>query len=69
VATADLPPAITAALTGTADGRVQARASSPPPLLGVLAAWAQARGTDLPDLQVARPTIEEIYLQLTRESR
>jgi ABC-2 type transport system ATP-binding protein len=69
VATADLPPAITAALTGTADGKVQARASSPLPLLGVLAAWAQARGADLPDLQVARPTLEEIYLQLTRESR
>ena len=38
-------------------------------LLGALAACAQARGADRPDLQVLRPTLEDIYLQLTRESR
>jgi len=66
---ADLPPAVTAAATGSPDGRVVARTTSPLPLLGALAAWAQARGSDLPDLQVHRPTLEDIYLQLTREDR
>ena len=66
---ADLPPAVAAAVTGSTGGKVEAHATSPLPVLGALAAWAQARGADLPDLQVLRPTLEDIYLQLTRESR
>ena len=66
---ADLPPAVAAAVTGSTGGKVEAHAASPLPVLGALAAWAQARGADLPDLQVLRPTLEDIYLQLTRESR
>ena len=66
---ADLPPAVAAAVTGSTDGKVEAHATSPLSMLGALAAWAQARGADLPDLQVLRPTLEDIYLQLTRESR
>ena len=50
-------------------GHGRSTATSPLPVLGALAAWAQARGADLPDLQVLRPTLEDIYLQLTRESR
>ncbi len=69
VATADLPPAVTAAVTNPADGKVQAQTSSPLPLLGALAGWAKERAIDLPDLQVRRPALEDIYLQLTRESR
>ena len=49
--------------------KVAARTPSPLPLLGALAGWAEARGLDLPDLQVHRPTLEDVYLQLTRESR
>jgi ABC-2 type transport system ATP-binding protein len=66
---ADLPPAVAAAVTGSTGGKVEAHATSPLSMLGALAAWAQARGADLPDLQVLRPTLEDIYLQLTRESR
>jgi ABC-2 type transport system ATP-binding protein len=66
---ADLPPAVAAAVTSSTGGTVEAHATSPLPVLGALAAWAQARGADLPDLQVLRPTLEDIYLQLTRESR
>ena len=66
---ADLPPAVAAAVTGSTGGKVEAHATSPLPVLGALTAWAQARGADLPDLQVLRPTLEDIYLQLTRESR
>ena len=69
VPAADLPPAVAAAVTGSTGGKVEAHATSPLSMLGALAAWAQARGADLPDLQVLRPTLEDIYLQLTRESR
>jgi ABC-2 type transport system ATP-binding protein len=66
---ADLPPAVAACVTSTDGGQVEATATSPLPLLGALAGWAAARTVDLPDLQVHRPTLEDIYLQLTRESR
>jgi ABC-2 type transport system ATP-binding protein len=66
---ADLPPAVAVVVTGSTGGKVEAHATSPLPVLGALAAWAQVRGADLPDLQVIRPTLEDIYLQLTRESR
>jgi hypothetical protein len=31
----------------------------------MLADWALGRGVDLPDLDVRRPTLEDVYLQLT----
>ena len=34
--------------------------------VGALADWALGRGIDLPDLDVRRPTLEDVYLQLTR---
>jgi ABC-2 type transport system ATP-binding protein len=66
---ADLPPALAACVTRTANGHVETDTRSPLRLVGVLAGWAQARGIDLPDLDVHRPTLEDVYLQLTRESR
>jgi ABC-2 type transport system ATP-binding protein len=30
-----------------------------------LAEWALARGIDLPDLDIRRPTLEDVYLSLT----
>jgi ABC-2 type transport system ATP-binding protein len=33
--------------------------------VATLAAWANARGVDLPDLDVRRPSLEDVYLQLT----
>jgi ABC-2 type transport system ATP-binding protein len=65
---ADLPPLVAGAVTSDPGRKVAARTPSPLPLLGALAAWAQAHGLDLPDLQVHRPTLEDVYLQLTRES-
>jgi ABC-2 type transport system ATP-binding protein len=65
----DLPPSVVARLTSASDGQVEAAAASPLPLLGALAGWAQARHVDLPDLEVHRPTLEDVYLQLTREPR
>ena len=65
----DLPPVILAAGAGAADGAVEVTAASPLPLVGALAAWADGQGVDLPDLQVRRPTLEEVYLELTEEVR
>jgi hypothetical protein len=56
-------------MTSSSGAKVEARVTSPLPLLGALAAWAEARNVDLPDLQVFRPTLEDVYLQLTRESQ
>jgi ABC-2 type transport system ATP-binding protein len=66
---ADLPPALAAVVTGGPGDKVEARVTGPLPLLGDLAAWAKARNVDLPGLQVLRPTLEDVYLQLTRESQ
>jgi ABC-2 type transport system ATP-binding protein len=30
-----------------------------------IAEWALARGVDLPDLDVRRPSLEDVYLRLT----
>jgi ABC-2 type transport system ATP-binding protein len=51
------------------NGRVEARAEHPLSVVGALAAWAAERGVDLPDLEVSRPTLENIYLELTEEPR
>jgi hypothetical protein len=34
-------------------------------VLGPLVPWAEARGYKLADLEVRRPSLEDIYLQLT----
>jgi ABC-2 type transport system ATP-binding protein len=39
---------------------------SPLAHVGALAEWARRRGIDLPDLDVRRPTLEDVYLELTR---
>jgi ABC-2 type transport system ATP-binding protein len=69
VPTAELPAVVTASLVSTDQRLVEATTRSPLPLLGALAGWAAACGIDLPDLQVRRPTLEDVYLQLTRGSR
>jgi ABC-2 type transport system ATP-binding protein len=65
----DLPAVVTACLTSTADGRVEATTTSPLPLVGALARWAAAGDIDLRDLEVHRPTLEDTYLQLTGGQR
>jgi ABC-2 type transport system ATP-binding protein len=62
---ADLPPSVASAVITCTDGKVEAKASRPLPLVGALAAWARERCVDLPDLEVTRPTLEDIYLELT----
>ena len=50
----------------TSDGRIAIRTERPLADVGTLAAWARGRGLDLPDLDVRRPSLEDVYLELTR---
>ena len=63
-----VPDALPAGLRGgTLDGRRHygVEASRPIPALGALSAWALAQGHELADIDVRRPSLEDIYLQLT----
>jgi ABC-2 type transport system ATP-binding protein len=68
VTAADLPPSVAGALTSSSGAEVEAVVESPLALVGVLAGWAAARDIGVADLEVSRPTLEEVYLRLTRES-
>jgi ABC-2 type transport system ATP-binding protein len=63
---ADLPSELRALLAGE-DGRVTLTTDTPLAHVGALAEWALGRGIDLPDLDVRRPTLEDVYLELTEE--
>jgi ABC-2 type transport system ATP-binding protein len=62
---ADLPPQVTAAVSGERGGRLHLHTHAPMEVLGSLAAWAHERDHELADIEVRRPTLEDIYLQLT----
>jgi ABC-2 type transport system ATP-binding protein len=61
----DLPSPVREALVAHDAGRVLLRAASPVSVLRPLIGWAEGRGTDLADLEVRRPSLEDIYLALT----
>ena len=62
----DLPPGLSQ-LTEPGPGRSTVLHSHSPLVhLQMLGTWALGRGFDLPDLNVHRPTLEEVYLSLTR---
>jgi ABC-2 type transport system ATP-binding protein len=63
----DLPPELRTLVTSD-DGQVMLTTHTPLGHVGALDEWARARGIDLPDLDVRRPTLEEVYLELTEES-
>jgi ABC-2 type transport system ATP-binding protein len=65
----ELPPTPDALVVGRVNGKVEIETHSPLAVVGLLAGWANERGIDLPDLEVSRPTLEDIYLQLTGEAR
>ena len=61
----DLPPGLRA-LADPGPGRLTVLHSQSPLVhLQLLGNWALGRGFDLPDLDVHRPTLEEVYLGLT----
>ncbi len=49
------------------DGRSEFDSADPAPELSELTSWATSRGARIEGLEVARPTLEEIYLSLTDE--
>jgi ABC-2 type transport system ATP-binding protein len=53
----------------TADGRLMLRTHSPVPVLNSLTRWALELGVDLPGLEVMRPSLEDVYLELTEGRR
>ncbi len=69
VARSEIPSGVRELATERGGGRVAVRSESPLVHLACLARWALERGFDLPDLEVRRPTLEEVYLALTSETR
>ncbi len=47
------------------NGRVEIRSDDPTRDLHAVTGWAVERGVNLADLSVARPTLEDVYLELT----
>ncbi len=64
-AAADLPGELQGLVASGVNGRVVLDSARPLVDVGVLAEWARARNADLPDLDVRRPSLEDVYLQLT----
>jgi ABC-2 type transport system ATP-binding protein len=64
---AEIPPELTPRVTQEADGRLLLPSESVAQDLYVLAGWAIERGLELHDLEVSRPTLEDVYLQLTTD--
>ena len=61
----DLPPGLSPLTEPGPGGSTVVHSSSPLVHLQILGDWALGRGFDLPDLDVRRPTLEEVYLSLT----
>jgi ABC-2 type transport system ATP-binding protein len=61
----DLPPELRALTVGEDGQRLTLATETPLVHVRALAEWALARGFDLPDLDVRRPTLEDVYLELT----
>jgi ABC-2 type transport system ATP-binding protein len=64
----DLPPGLSMLAEPVPGGSTVLRTESPLVHLQALGDWALGHGFDLPDLDVHRPTLEEVYLSLTGSS-
>jgi ABC-2 type transport system ATP-binding protein len=67
VASSELPPAAGRAVA-MADGRIEMEADALVPALNALTGWALERRVDLPELEVRRRSLEDVYLELTAET-
>jgi len=61
---AELPGEL-AARAGAVRGRVELVSASPMTDLHALSGWALEEGLELSDIEVRRPTLEDVYLDLT----
>jgi ABC-2 type transport system ATP-binding protein len=66
LAPGDLPRELATRVTMRRDGAFELATDHVAPDLHVLSGWAVSRGIDLPELEVRRPTLEDVYLELTR---
>jgi ABC-2 type transport system ATP-binding protein len=64
----NLPPGLRPLAEAGPDGANVLRSESPLVHVQMLADWALGRGVDLPDLDIRRPTLEDVYLALTDSS-
>ncbi len=64
VTAGELPAGLSGAPHG-GNGRLELRSAQPVEDLAVLCGWAAERGLDLPGLRVDRPSLEDVYLELT----
>jgi ABC-2 type transport system ATP-binding protein len=62
----EVPPGLSAEPGPGPRGAFELRTAAPVADLALLCSWARERGYDLPGLQVAQPTLEDVYLELTR---
>jgi ABC-2 type transport system ATP-binding protein len=73
LAARDLPLGLRPLAEAAPSGTTRIRSESPLVHVQMLADWALTNGVDLPDLEVRRPTLEDVYLELTaptgKESR
>jgi ABC-2 type transport system ATP-binding protein len=65
---ADLPARLSARAQPQVDGRLLLPSTQVAADLHELSAWALARDLELDDLEVTRPTLEDVYLQLTADN-
>jgi ABC-2 type transport system ATP-binding protein len=49
-------------------GRIELHSAAPLADLGRLGSWAEGRGIEIGELEVRRPTLEDVYLRLTAEA-
>jgi ABC-2 type transport system ATP-binding protein len=61
----DLPAGLRSVAEPAAAGATSVRSESPLVHVEMLADWARRQGVDLPDLEVSRPTLEDVYIELT----
>jgi ABC-2 type transport system ATP-binding protein len=66
-AAGELPALLTARVQTDSDGSLRLPSTSVTADLHALSGWALDRGLELDDLEVSRPTLEDVYLQLTSE--
>jgi ABC-2 type transport system ATP-binding protein len=65
----DLPEDLSAlAQPARRDGRIELHSAAPLDDLGRLGSWADGRGIEVGELEVHRPTLEDVYLRLTAEA-
>jgi ABC-2 type transport system ATP-binding protein len=63
----ELPPSLRSLAGNGDEGRVTLHTEHPATDVHTLTGWALENGLDLPDLEVRRPTLEDVYLSLTEQ--